>query len=186
MPELPTHDELYDEAKASVQGDDTTKLNDFSAGSMLDAVAGTAATVARGVIRWIARQMRRAFISTAPEGQLEFVAVDMFGPQLARKDGESFKDYRDRVIAYRDNALARGTPPALRWHAESIDGVDGAVVDEDFESGITTVTVFYDADVTDPDTVESEFFGPLDEWRAVAGPVNLEVTEGIDVSQALN
>jgi len=184
MPDLPSHDELYDEAKASVQGD-TTKLNDFSAGSMLDAVGGVAATVGRGILRWIARQMRRAFISTAPEGELEFVAVDTFGAQLARKDGESFEDYKERVIAYRDNALARATPEALRWHAESIEGVGGSLVDEDLESGITTVTVFYDSAITDPNTVESEFFGPLDKWRAVGAAVNLEVTEGIDVSQAL-
>lgn len=177
MPDLPSHQDLYDEAKAEVLGSNRTKLNDFQSGSMLDAIVGVVATLARGVMRWIARQMRRTFISTAADGDLEFVAVDMFGEDVVRKQGESFEDYKDRVERYRDNALARGTPGALRWYASDIDGVTAVTVDEEWRTGITTVEAIFDPDETDAQTVTDAFYDGLDAWRTAGGPVNLEATE---------
>lgn len=180
MPTLDTFRDLYEEAKAEVQADASTELNDFEPGSFLDAVAGIAATESRAVMRWIARQMRRAFIGTAPDEDLEFVAVDTFGPELAREAGESADDYRARVEQFRNDALWRGTPAALRYYVETIDGVVGVTVDESTDTGVTTLTIIYDDDVASEADLEDEFFAADQKWRPVGEPINLQFAPVID------
>lgn len=177
MPELPNTNDLYGEFRDEVESDPESSWNDFSTGSMLDAFAGVAAMLGRAVMRWILRQMRRAFISTAKDGDLEFVAEDTYGTVLTRREDESFSEYKPRVLDYRDEGLERGTSPALVWYTESLDGVLDAVPEEDFKSGITTIRAAFNPDQRSASDIRADWNDLLDEWRMTSAPTNLELYE---------
>jgi len=175
--ELPTFSDLYDRFEAEVVDDPDTKLNDFSEGSVLDAFAGVTAIAGRSIHRWISRRLQRRWIDTAPDEALEQTAVDYYGPDLARRDGETAASYRQRVEDYRADGIHRGTPDALAYYAEQIDGVVASRADQNRRTGITTVHAAYTADTTDPDAVQSSFYSDLEKWRMAGGMVNIETHE---------
>jgi len=186
MPDLPNFQDLYDEFEAATKGSNSSRLNDFSEGSFLDAFAALAATAARSIDRWILKQIQRSFLQTADEGDLETVAVDYYGDELQRRDGESFEAYRTRVLEYRDNGLARGTVPALRYYGQEIDGVQFVDIEElpKLDMGALKVKVYFDPDETSESEVREAWKADLDAWRAVTTPIYLQVFEASDLENA--
>lgn len=175
MADLATFQQLYDEFKAEVLAAPAQRLNDFSPGSFLDAFAAVAATASQGIQRWMLRQMSRAFVSDATGGDLDYVVVDRYGAELARRAGESDHDYRLRVDAWIE-ALGRGTPSALRVYAESLEAVLGATVVENVYAGQTTVEAIFDDTRASEDEVRDAFIAGLDSWRAAGDAVTLKLT----------
>lgn len=168
---LPTFQSLYDDAKAYLVGNPTYEFADFSAGSWLDALTALGAIEALAVMRWAQRRFLSAFISTAEEEELDFLILDRYG--LPRLPGESDADYRARAYLYVLN-LARATPAALVYYAESVAGVASAVVSEDFETGIPTISITPEVG-GNADLIRSAVFSGLSGWRAAGRPVNVEV-----------
>lgn len=185
MPTIPTHEDLWETFRASVEDDPETRLNDFTEGSVLDAFAGVSAAAARGIMRWVSRQMRRKFLSTAEGDDYEYVAVDYYGEQLQRRDDETLGEYQSRIEEYQRNGLRRATVDALLYYAAEIEGVNEVDANESVVTGVTTVEIAYDGDETDEATVLDAFLGghsslgDLLEWRAAGGPVEVELYEGV-------
>ncbi|MFB6373324.1 MAG: hypothetical protein ABEN55_09470 [Bradymonadaceae bacterium] len=175
MPDLPTFQDLYDEFEAETRGSNKSRLNDFSAGSFLDAFAGVAASAVRGIDRWVLRQIQNTYLESAPDGELETVAVDLYGDDLSRRQDENFESYRRRVLGYRENGLKRGTAPALGYFGESIEGVVVASVEERDPPGVgaVAVTLRFDDDETSESDVREAWKEGIDAWRAVGAPVSL-------------
>lgn len=180
MPELTPFQTLYDEYSAEVTADPDTELSDFSPGSRLDAYGGLAATAAQSIMRWIARQVRRVFVSTAEGGDLDFAVADRFGDSdawLTRRTGESDEDYRTRVLEYAEN-LGRGTLDALGFYMRSVrDDLETATVKvtEDLETGFLTLeaTVLTGEDEV---TVAGEIATDLPAWRPAAHGFTIDIS----------
>lgn len=169
---LPNFQQLYDEGKAQIEGNPEHQATDFSDGSNLDAYAGTAAAIGRGVVRLIAREVKGYFVSSSTGEKLQRVARDRYG--LEQQDGESDDAFKLRIADYLDS-LARGTAPALRHFVLEHDGrADGLELTEHISSGVTTLNVTPAADV-DPATLQDELRAELDEWRLPSALVNINV-----------
>ena len=178
MPELPSHQDLLGAFETAVKADPKTSLTDFSDGSVNRGFAGLAATASRGVYRWIARQVARAFVRGATGADLDYVISDRVGDALPRRSGESDDDYEVRFFAYLANALERGTDGAWRFFLEQLFlEVDplASFVSEDLEQGKVILTIKVAADYTAQeatDVVERA----LPQWRILGIPIDLEVS----------
>lgn len=168
---IPNFQQLYDDARAFLEGNPVYGFADFSAGSYLDAFCALAAIEVQALMRWSRARFLGAFVSTAEGSDLDFVALDRYG--LTREPGESDEDFRRRISVYVSN-LARATSEALVYYAETIPGVAAAVVVEDFETGISTIQLTLDAGAN-ADTVASAVRSGLSSWRAAGRPVAVEV-----------
>lgn len=78
-PALPTFDELRDAAQNAITTDDP-RLTDFSEGSALDAIAGSAATMGSASQRHLVYLARASFVETADGADLDKVITDRGGP----------------------------------------------------------------------------------------------------------
>lgn len=181
MPELASFQDLYDEYEAEVVSDPDTELSDFSPGSRLDAYAGVAATAAQSIMRWIARQVRRVFISTAAGDDLDFAVEDRYGSAdewLRRRVDESDDDYRTRVLTYAEN-LGRGTMTSLdfylRFVRTDIDPTSIAVT-EDLETGIITLSATA-SEGEDAAAIAESVGTDLPEWRPAAHGWVIDIAE---------
>lgn len=168
---IPNFQTLYDDARAFLEGNPTYDFVDFSAGSFLDAFCALGAIEVQALMRWARQRFLGAFVSTSEGSDLDFVALDRYG--LTRLPGESDEDFRARIALYVSN-LARATSEALVYYAESISGVDAATVEENFETGISTIRLTLVAGAN-ADTVASAVRSGLKSWRAAGRPVNVEV-----------
>lgn len=168
---IPTFQTLYSDAKTFLEGNTTYQFADFSPGSWLDAITALAAIEALAVMRWTQRRFLAAFISTAEGADLDYVVFDRYG--ITREPGASDEEFRAAVYALIVN-LARATPAALVYYAETIAGVASAVVEEDFETGIVTIVITLDAGA-DGDTTRAAVSAGLSAWRAAGRRVNVEV-----------
>jgi len=181
LPELPSFQDLYDEFEAEVTSDPDTELSDFSAGSRLDAYAGVAASAGQAIMRWIARQTRRVFISTAEGDDLDFAVADRYGSDdqfLIRRADELDGNYRDRVLEYAQN-LGRGTVPALEFYLRNVrTDIDSASVEvtEDLTTGILTLAATANAGESAND-ITSSIVAELPEWRPAAHGWNVQIAE---------
>jgi len=169
---MPSEQELYNEMQSAVTADASTSLTDFSPGSGLDIMAGTVATVARAIHRWMMRLTRTAFVSTAEGGELDFVVADRV--DLARLSGESDDDYRVRYYSY-IQALGRGTRPAWVYFLDNVvEGVETYTIEEDIGSGIVTLTIRPASGYTEAG-IQAAALAALSTWRVLGGPaVNIE------------
>lgn len=178
MPTIPSEQELYDEMRASVTGDPSTNLTDFSPGAVLDVMAGTVATAARSIMRWILRTIRTAFVSTSDDADLDFVIADRVGGALPRLTGETDEEYRARYYDY-IRALSRGIEAAWIFFIERVvEGVDTSdyTLEEDLESGIVTITISPLAGYTETQIFDNAQ-ALLSEWSVLGGPAVNIVTE---------
>ena len=180
MADLLPFQDLYDEFESAVTSDADTDLSDFSPGSRLDAYAGVAATAAQTVMRWISRQVRRVFISTAEGGDLDVAVADRYGDGdfLQRRAGEQDAVYRTRILEYAQN-LGRGTVSALEFYLRTVRTdveVDSVIVEEDFETGILTLRATALAGEVATD-IASSIAEELPAWRPAAHGWNLVIDE---------
>ena len=169
MPTLPSEQDLYDEMETAVVSDPDTNLTDFSAGSALDVMAGTVATCARSIHRWMLRLTRTAFVSTADGGDLDFVISDRV--DLPRITGESDDSYRARYYAY-IQALGRGTRSAWSYFLENeVEGVNTSTykIEEDLDGGVVTLTIQPLSGYTEAQ-IRANALALLDYWRILGGP----------------
>lgn len=168
---IPNFQTLYDDARAFLEGNPVYDFSDFSAGSYLDAFCALGAIEVQALMRWARARFLGAFISTAEGSDLDFVAFDRY--EAIREPGESDDAFRARLLVLASN-LARATVPALVYYAETVAGVAAATVREDFETGITTISLTLDAGAN-ADTVASAVRAGLLGWRSAGRPVNVEV-----------
>lgn len=175
MPDFPTQSELEDAAEAQVLQSQLTKLNDFRTGSLLDAFRGALIGVAENIAWWISVQMRDAFVSTSEGDELEFVAVDRYGPDLRREPGESDEELEDRVDGYVQNGIRRGSVSALEYYTSQTEGVvDVQGVDLSSSGGAVVVNATYNADAYTESEVRDRWLDDIDDWRSPI-PTSLEL-----------
>lgn len=178
---LPTFQELYDAGADVVTSDPDHTLDDFSAGTYLDAFAGVAAGVAQATSRWVQRQARRFFRRTASGDDLDVIAWDRYRVTRESLGDEDMTDeeFGERIDDYLANGIGRGTLPALKfWLENLVAGVASATVTEDTMTGIITLTVTAEEDATNDD-VEDIIADELDAWKPGGHPVNYTVSGGL-------
>lgn len=160
--------------KSAVVADPSTNLTDFTPGSVLDVFAGTVATAARAIHRWMGRLASTAFVSTSDDGDLDFVINDRV--ELPREPGESDEDYRARYYDY-ILSLGRGTLPAWAYFILfEVEGVNTLTytLEEDIETGVVTMTLQPLAAYTETQIFDNAT-AKLPLWRVLGGPaVNVE------------
>lgn len=84
---LPTADEIYQLAQAEIQARQPA-LTDFTAGSDLDALTGSAVILADQVIRIVVDRMAAGFVATAVGDDLDTVVTDRY-PSLTRTEASA-------------------------------------------------------------------------------------------------
>lgn len=88
--QVPTHAELVAAAQAEITGTDS-RLTDFRAGSVLDAVANTGAMLGGEVMRWGVARFKSCFVDTAEGGDLDALITSLGGP--AREEATAATAY---------------------------------------------------------------------------------------------
>jgi len=177
MPTIPSEQDLYDEMQATVEGDGSTNLVDFSAGSVLDVMTGAVATAARSIMRWVQRLVGLAFVSTSSGSDLDFVIADRVD-SLPRLSGESDDDYKTRYFEYIRDALGRGTLPAWRYFlTHAVEGVDPLTftIVEDLDLGTVTLTIRPLPTYSEA-TIKATADSLKGDWRVFGGPFPNVVT----------
>lgn len=171
MATFPTFQDFFDAARAEIEGDTEHQFKDFGVGSWLNAFAGVVAITGQGVMRFVTRRFLDAFVDTAEGAALDYKIFDLI--KLERLPGQTDAEYKSSAALFIQN-LARASPPALYYYATATDGVDEALVVEDFSTGYTTIQVTLDDDADEDETLTAIRAG-LSAWRASGSVVNVEL-----------
>lgn len=173
---LPNFQQLYDEAQDAVTSDPALVYDDFTPGSWLDSFAAVAAMSGLSIVRWINREARRFFRSTASGTDLDDAVADIIGTALTREPGESDDAFNARVDDYLARGLGRATPDALDYLLNSgiVTGLASGTVEEDFSTGQTTLSITLEDGAVEAD-VRAALAAVLPAWRKLNGYVVVEV-----------
>lgn len=139
MTDIPTAQNLYDEARADLEGDTQHQFVNFNAGSWLDAFTAVVAVTGAAVLRYVVKRIVASYISSATGADLDARILDLF-PELTRHAGESDFDYRARALDKLEH-LGLGTWTALLLYARNNAGVASAEQGEVSLTGNLTIYV---------------------------------------------